>query len=1751
MKPFANPFDDIQDHEWNTTTTPNSSYKASTASPFDDIADEEWQDEVSPTRTASNRFSLGATVRGFAPIADNIVTGFESVLPDSKGFFDAAKGAASQRFDFSPARQQGDFPGGYDLEAQKRLGTMAGVGDVADAIINFLPGITQQALNIPAKDRWKSQIGNWIIDEARRDLDVDAIYNSSPETINTARSLSSVLVPLPGRAAELLGDAARYGPRAAKYLNPLVNTVGGRITDAALTQGALGAGQAVNQRMQKNEAFDAGDLFGAFAGGSLLGAGFHGAGELAGATLNRLGGAIKAGAGAWSKFDKPTKPGRVLQTRTIGQIDADFLDDDEKAILQALQLPGKKSDNVGGFQSAIARKTDRVAEAIGAIETASPIALKDRIKEAKAAINEHFGAFDKPGKLAAMQKVEEAIKLNADWQLVEGQLRQPSERLVPGERGSRVQPYPYHERYAGATGLEEAAPIGPEKTLPFPDYLDLSTAEPTKWSMRDYLDVNQSPDGLRFPQYLDFAQEPKSMGQLSEELGALPAPDVKLSPFQMALAKVKNASEADLDAAIAEASKAIPKGAPKDYRKQLKAQLNEAYKENLVRRGIEPEQVGARPSEPEQVPLTGQGSVFDDIQPEEWQAKPVNYTPKRRLTASEEMELKQKELQLFPMHDAGWLKENRGRGNGFSLRLSHKEMPDAELDQFIAFTEGTTKMRSNSVAERRRASAELKAALDEKMRREYRRAQNLPEDWAGGVEDMRWHSEEKLADIASGPEEDPRTQEAAHELMRRAQEPAKIEATNEPATQTNKPAQGEFRQRLNIAADGRAMRGHNQGALGRHIDDFDEAILPSSGKALIEQHAQNKIAKDVAEYRLEEYAKAVYEKFGDGRNKLKLGKLAINPPKQEDMLTLEGQALKAKVRQEYADFVTDGKGSTLRAIAANPASQYIPKPMAPDTLEEAAPVLAALKETAKQAAKDYDNLKGDVSKVANEAKNRLRLNDPQSSFAASVPVELPDGRVISVKVEAKSERLEMEFAAEAFERAKAKNPELLPEVFYANWELARAEKTGLQPRPAAVVMAEAASNLAKYKDALKEIQSKFGYSRTVPGSVVRSANALLPAATGISAGIEGGGAAMAADGEEGESKTDMPVTAALATLTAAGLGVKVIRKVGIERVGEFLGSKLGFLANMYRDTVDHLAILDKALGSKAGEGMAAEVWAHSAAIVRSSWGVTFPSPTHKAHALSLLRNKRISLQDALDGATGTTFEELTPEARKAVVESYLQAKTLLGKLKQAQQRIDALAEAGQIDGNKLKESRRALAFAIESLQPNRDSGTIIGDGFSYTASNAMSAIFEYNPSQYLLNLSDQFIAGGSKVGLGRMAAANALLIADRELAGLFSGSNLTANFQSERIEQSIRSRSLASGGRNPIEIGASSDRVNADRVVLGSMLEFFDDNKGALQYGTGADFAKALLKGEVSEDIAMQAWVKAIDDSSRTLGVDPLRLNTDAFTRFKHAPVLTAFIRQPARLARLAKNYIRDGEYGKLLTLVGVTAAVGGSAAMPEEVKRAWQSVNPAQYFAVSKALDELNVARRLTGFDFSAKVGYGFLPILFAATTPALETLKAAPEKVEKVQEELIALEKVGNGDVVRLWQDPTKNKEKQELVRSLTGLAGSLVLLAKAKVFGVPLMPLVNIAKAKQQEDAGTMPVWMYEPGSQKAFASRKDIPLEKMRYGKATPYLDVLMPGQPVEVRDTFMSELEKSKRKKKRQSTNASDLSYQDPIKAMAR
>jgi hypothetical protein len=580
--------------------------------------------------------------------------------------------------------------------------------------------------------------------------------------------------------------------------------------------------------------------------------------------------------------------------------------------------------------------------------------------------------------------------------------------------------------------------------------------------------------------------------------------------------------------------------------------------------------------------------------------------------------------------------------------------------------------------------------------------------------------------------------------------------------------------------------------------------------------------------------------------------------------------------------------------------------------------------------------------------------------------------------------------------------------------------------------------------------------------------------------------------------------------TAANLGLGLIALAAFHRFGPaaveaFLkDEKLWRASSFFKDTLDHMDYLDAAL-RKQGKGIVSEIQNHQAAAIESQFGVKFANQNDKALAYSMLKNKQISPVDALSGAPGTVFEKMTPAERKAVVEFHLNRSTLASKVRLYKQEVSTAIDAGVLkkDNGLVHEATDALDYLHKALAPQAVPHSFVDRSIQGALSNAMDYFFFLNPKFHLLNLSDMFISGASRVGARNIFKANLLLSADKDIAQAFQHSNLTGSFRAERDAQAV-----AAGAHKKFEIpDIPSDKINADRVSLAAMLDYFDKNPQkmeALGYKAQAKFVKDMLSGKVAEPtLAADAWSHVAEVGSRTLGIDPFRINTDLVSRSASSPAFGVFVKQPARIARLAAHNIANRNLTGLYTMLTMTALLGGRAAIPIEVRNIWSSIDPDSSFEAQKALDKMNIVRNLTGEDTASKLDYSVFYPAQAATNPGVEIAHQLPASVNELYHAAHVLKDAES------WQDVIGD---EKMMAAAERLLGSIATIAKPRILGLPVRQGLSILKSGQSIAKGHVDVSYYDASTGRIQHKKDELDMDTYNVTPFDVVKDQFLPGTP---------------------------------------
>lgn len=972
------------------------------------------------------------------------------------------------------------------------------------------------------------------------------------------------------------------------------------------------------------------------------------------------------------------------------------------------------------------------------------------------------------------------------------------------------------------------------------------------------------------------------------------------------------------------------------------------------------------------------------------------------------------------------------------------------------------------------------------------------------------------------------------------------------ATQTS--LVGERRLSLQRDADGNQILGRAR--VGEATDPamYSDYVIPQGLRDLNSRYAQAKVTADIYKKQLEQIANDLYKIFGSK----KLGKYRLEdvPGKQElnkagdDFIAAE----KAKLNSQLPSYEEPLRGGGVRATLHEGSISQIDKvQIDPKITEaEAASLLEKYKSLADQSEKVRASLRREyVGKDGDEilnAQRRLRAEtgDDFASLKSTVEVPGPDGKLYRVLVEAQEPRREMPLLWKQFEKANKEG--MSSETFFNSY----AEQMGFS-ETANALAARAKSNYDQLQAAINAAlaDSEKSYLAINRVSIKKASMAAIPIGLGLAANQP----ASAADGKNTDgsgSNLVIPATVVAAAVLAG-------KKFGPRLVRQFMKSPQAMIANLYKDSLDHVEFLDRLLGKTGSDALYRQILESNVRATAANWGVKWESQAQKVHAMALLRDKTVKPTEAIEGKAGTVFDTMSQQQRDAVVSYYLNQKSLLSKVVQYKQELETAIESGAIPAThpSLLEAKGALEFIEQSLSPRAIPHNGIQDFIRGALSSSMDFYFNWNPAHHLTNLTDSFISGGSRVGPLRIVKAWHALGSDKDIQRIFSDSNLVGSFKGEQVEQAALAKQSEVRTRF-VDRDFPSDRVNANRVALASFMQYAEENAEKIAKtgfrGDSKQFVKELFNGKLDPSVAMDAWVSMSETVSRTLGVEPYRLNMDIVSRAQHAPAIGIFVKQPARTARLIASYLssaaRDKDIrplGKLATMLGYMALFGGSGAISVEGKQIWENAHPDSYFAVSAALDKYNPYSMISGETASKKLEWSLFYPIFAAINPGLEASKRGVNDVSKLWGSITFLSTLPSMNWQQLMQDPKYAGKRHEIVKAFRNMMSTLGQTVMPRLMkGIPTGAVVRTMDAADKALTGEYPISYYHQGSPFPYAQSKDVPMDRHGIPRWEPFADMVLPGSPNFVYQNQMAKWEQKVRKSQGQTVPMNQQGYQDPL-----
>lgn len=595
--------------------------------------------------------------------------------------------------------------------------------------------------------------------------------------------------------------------------------------------------------------------------------------------------------------------------------------------------------------------------------------------------------------------------------------------------------------------------------------------------------------------------------------------------------------------------------------------------------------------------------------------------------------------------------------------------------------------------------------------------------------------------------------------------------------------------------------------------------------------------------------------------------------------------------------------------------------------------------------------------------------------------------------------------------------------------------------------------------------------------------------------------AKAATGNEAGSKADDALNSwpAYARLLGAAL---LIHKFG-GKAGKLLLKPNALRSNLlFQDTLNRIEGLDQILGTD----VAKQIWAHQGAIMNASFGIKIDSAT-RAQAMSELRNGgRQALDDALSGTPGTVFENIPKDVRRSLVDYQKIQTNLKGLIDSHLEDVELFAQTNESLPKNFKSMVDALHYIKKQLGPQErtsDFEDLVNKGMS----NFMDYHFYLNPAHHLTNLTDMFISGGARVGPMNLLRSIKLLApgGNARLKELMRHSNLTGGFEAEQLNTAV------AAGKKGFKIkDFGSDKINADRVALGAVLQYAQTKGKALGWeGSDVQFAEDLFSDKLNPEVAVDAYTDLAEKLSRTLGVDPLKVNTDILSSTRMGKYMAVFVKQPARVSNLLVNYLANGQHKQFYMMLGAMALVGGRAALPSDAGYLWENVDPESYFAAAAMLDKLEVYQHITGKTISPKVQWALVAPTLSSSDPLRTTATGATKNVFQ------AFIQAANGELP---------KDK-----AYAALGGILSVFAP-RIGMLPSKQALNLIKAGNDaffEDI--IPVNYYDQLGF-SYGAKDEFTHEELNYSPLKQFGDAFIPGEPSSVSQAKMAKREETRRNK---------------------
>lgn len=488
-------------------------------------------------------------------------------------------------------------------------------------------------------------------------------------------------------------------------------------------------------------------------------------------------------------------------------------------------------------------------------------------------------------------------------------------------------------------------------------------------------------------------------------------------------------------------------------------------------------------------------------------------------------------------------------------------------------------------------------------------------------------------------------------------------------------------------------------------------------------------------------------------------------------------------------------------------------------------------------------------------------------------------------------------------------------------------------------------------------------------------------------------------------------------------------------------------AFLWNDTMDHFhhgqQIADKiqapanqlSLFPKPVRPLEAEFWNTSGQVQQATRGITFDENL-KQQAMNELRNGDVTPLEMINGVKGASVT-MTPPQRNALAMWKIGQDHLKGLV---EDRIQLLrnfkATNPDLDHFSLNRTIEAHQYVLDQFDGAGTRGNVLDKAANKILSNWMDGQFFFNPDFHGTNLFDQLFAVAPAVGSRNIWKANSLLAGDKEIRALMHESNLAGGLKVDRVKAAV-----AAGKRKAsfLDKDIESDLYNANAAWVAGTLKYAQNHEKELAgigfSGSDSDFVKQVLQGKIDPSITMDVWATNAQLLSRTLGSDVYQVNTNVLNRSGIVKALAIFVRQPARVSRLAMHYLATGNFVALYTFLGYTLAVGGRSAIPDDIQGLYGLTNADSAYKAAAAADSLDIYSKVMGNKLTSKVNYSILWGLSAGANP-LANIK----------------EDIGKGANAFVSRDP----------KGMLKAAGTLAPAAVPRLKGIPVGETMRIANA-----------------------------------------------------------------------------------------